>query len=96
MRRLVRVFLSHTSRGMFSNVAAHLILKVTLMEPYTETATLIHTVVYRTVASNGTCDSVRPVINHLGFVFQVGHLFILVFLLFLITASHFGCSQNRD
>ena len=50
------------------------------------------TVVYRTVASNGTCDSVRRVIAYLGFGFQVGHLFILFFfLLFLITASPFGC-----
>ena len=39
------------------------------------------TVVYWTVASNGTCDSVRPVIANLEFVFQVGHLFILLFLL---------------
>ena len=50
------------------------------------------TVVYRTVASNGTCDSVRRVIALLGFGFQTGHLFILYFfLLFLIKASPFGC-----
>ena len=50
-----------------------------------------NTVVYRTVASNGTCDSVRRVIAYLGFGFQAGHLFILFILLFLITASPFGC-----
>ena len=32
--------------------------------------------VYRTVASNGTCDSVRRVIAYLGFGFKVSHLFI--------------------
>ena len=37
--------------------------------------------VYRTVASHGTCDSFRPVIANLGFVFQVGHLFILLFFI---------------
>ena len=47
---------------------------------------ILNTVVYRTVVSNGICDSVRPVIANLGFVFQVDHRFILVFLLFLITA----------
>ena len=39
----------------------------------------INTVVYRTVASNGTCDSVRRVIAYLAFGFQAGHLFILFF-----------------
>ena len=39
------------------------------------------TVVYRTVASNGTCDSVRRVIAYLGFRFQAGHLFILFVLI---------------
>ena len=42
---------------------------------------LSFTVVYRTVASNGTCDSVRPVIAYLGFVFQVVHRLILVFFI---------------
>ena len=37
--------------------------------------------VYRTVASNGTCDSVRRVIAYLGFGFQAGHLFILFFVI---------------
>ena len=54
------------------------------------------TVVYQTVASNGTCDSVRPVITFLGFVFQVGHLFILVFLLFLITARQFEMRLDNN
>ena len=51
------------------------------------------TVVYRTVDSKGTCDSVRPVIANLAFDFQVGHLFILFiyFYFFFITASPFGC-----
>ena len=42
------------------------------------------TVVYRTVASNGTCDSVRRVIAYLAFGFQAGHLFILFFYCFLL------------
>ena len=54
-------------------------------------AALLITVVYRTVASNGTRDSVRRVIAYLAFGFQVGHLFILLILLFFITASPFGC-----
>ena len=46
------------------------------------------TVVYRTVASNGTCDSVRRVIAYLGFGFQVGHLFILFFFIFFIVFDY--------
>ena len=41
----------------------------------------MNTVVYWTVASNGTCDSVQRVIAYLGFGFQVGHLFILFFFI---------------
>ena len=45
------------------------------------------TVVYRTVASNGTCDSVRRVIAYLGFGFQADHLFILFYFFIVFDYS---------
>ena len=54
------------------------------------------TVVYRTVASNGTCDSVRRVIAYLGFGFQVGHLFILIFFYcFWLQPARLDASRNE-
>ena len=47
----------------------------------------MYTGLYRTVASNGTCDSVRRVIAYLGFGFPVGHLFIFFFFLIVFDYS---------